>query len=183
LVYELILKDEQLAWENYKDSNDEPDAESEPDMNTFISQILDIKVGGIPATLAIIRKIRYYSQFMVNSFSNNIAKRDAKRVGLCRDYITIFYNLIMSKLDMVTVHILKYTDTIDDSKAGDVKDDDSTYYLMDNLELNIERAVDGVSMGIWASYKEPRRQYKLVDFKEVRLSTLSELITTNLFYR
>lgn len=56
----ISIQNAKLEWQRYKDPSEEPDANSECDMNTFISLTSELEAKDTSSAMEIVRRIRFF---------------------------------------------------------------------------------------------------------------------------
>jgi hypothetical protein len=130
----------QLEWLQFKEPTDEPNAEVEKDMNTFLSLALQTNLSDFKETMQYIKRIEKLAKAVEDVWVNSVSKRDfAKRDRALRDLQTL-HELSLDKIDQATLKILCYYEK----------------HINDKYIMHIDEIASQISVGFWASYEEPR---------------------------
>lgn len=130
----------QLEWLQFKDPTDEPNAEVEKDMNTFLTLARQTNLSDLKETMQYIKQIEKLAKAVEDVWVNSVSKRDlAKRDRALRDLQTL-NELALEKIDQATLQILRYYEK----------------YINDKYIMHIDEIASQISVGFWASYEEPR---------------------------
>lgn len=138
-------------WSSYKDPSDEPNAQNERDMNTFLSIMTDTKSHDLFENLDQIKHIERVAASMEDEWSNATSNLDVKKAKLALKYLAQFQTLCLQKLDTATVSCLRFVDNI----------------INDRYEIQVEESAGDVSIGMWASYNDIRPIRKSVQFEKM----------------
>lgn len=105
----------------------------------------------LPEAMQLVNKVEKVSKCVETVLSDCIINQDTRKLAKCREYLNRFFDLINEKLDVSTNQILRYVDRV----------------LNDRLEFNVEEALEGISMGMWASFNEIRPVRKSLQFEKL----------------
>ena len=99
-----------IDWTKYRDPSDEPNAESEREMNTFLTLMSETDVADLPAAFKLLARVETAAKLVNNLLSECIISGDIRRLCQNRQYLFAFYDLILNKLDTTTNHMLRFID-------------------------------------------------------------------------
>lgn len=135
-----LIQEAHIEWTRFREPNDEPDAEVEKDMNTFISQARETVPTDLKETMTYIKGIEKLAKAVEDVWVNSVAKKDfVKRDRALRD-LKQLHELVLEKIDQATMPILRYYEK----------------HINDKFIMHIDEIASQISVGMWASYEEPR---------------------------
>lgn len=120
-------------------------------MNTFISTVEETNSYEFSDSLPIVQKIVRIARNMENVWSDSVCLGDINSQRRSAAFLEKFTHLIYHRLDIGTANALRFVDN----------------YLNDKYEINIEESIDGVSLGIWASFNDIRPIRKSIQFESL----------------
>lgn len=147
----LIIQQENINWIKYKNPNDEPEASSQRDMNTFLSLIQDMDVDKFPEVLEVVHRTEKVASNMDDYWSDCVTSDNLHAIERSQDYLLKFYSLIIENFDKATAKCLIYIDNV----------------INDKGEFYIEETTENSKLGMWTSFTEIRMNYKEVMFKKL----------------
>jgi len=145
----------------YLNPDDDFDATSEQDMNTFLSLMAErhamiMDTNGCDTlqfheALQSVEQIEKISSSMNNYWSDCLGNQQIDKLMKCDEYLNDFTTMIVKILDAATSTALRYMDN----------------HLNEKMELNIEEVTDRVKIGMWVSMNETRLTRKALTFEKV----------------
>ena len=135
----------------YREPTDEPDATSERDLNTFITQTSESQAQELSEVLELTKKIEIVAKAVEASWGDSVAKHDSLSRQKAQDYMSRFSEITLDRLDVATAHLLRFADD----------------HINDRNELQVEEVSGGLSIGLWSSYSDIRPIRKSVQFEKV----------------
>jgi hypothetical protein len=124
----------------YKEPTDEPDAEIERDMNTFISLTKETICKDLKETLQLIKRVEKVAQKVEEVWINSTAQNRFETRDRAFRNLQELDVLIREKLDQATVPIIRNYEK----------------YYNEKSILQIDEVADKVAIAIWASYENPK---------------------------
>lgn len=109
-------------------------------MNTFISLARETIVTDMKDALQFIIRIERIARAVEDVWINSIAKQDIKKRDKALRELKVLHELILEKLDQATIPILRYYEK----------------HINEKMIMLLDEVATQVSIGMWASYEEPR---------------------------
>ena len=151
--YQIILKFKrsEQEWLKFKDPSDDIDASNPRELNTFLSLAMDNSARNMEEVMGIVQSINSVAKDVDDTWADSLTddNRDAQTLALHN--LKRCFDLINMKLDSATAELMKYADE----------------KLNDKTELNVEESVNGLILGVWASYSPMRPIRRSVNFEKI----------------
>ncbi|CAM9331041.1 unnamed protein product [Chrysoparadoxa australica] len=147
--------EERENWEQYLKCYPGPDASSERDLNTYISEQKDNVITSLEDTL---KQCEYTESVVANlndALAHALVNEDEAQVAMLQDFRSKLRQMSCDKLDRATAHLLQHWDEMDVDPEAD--------------KLSTERG--GIRFGVWCNMALKSFRMKTIDFASVCMSS------------
>ena len=141
----------QTEWEKYIDPVDVADPRNEKELNSFVTLTSEEQTLQLKDCIVVVKKIEDLTEHVEEVWSEAVAKNDTYLQTLTRNYLGIFKDMIINKLDAFTANYLRFGDS----------------HMNDKQEIFLEEAFNRVQMGLWGSLSDQRPARKRIEFEKL----------------
>lgn len=145
------FENERIEWMKFRDPTEEIDANSEKDLNTFITLAEDVMINDIKEAIKYVGGVSHVATNVERCWAEALSRGDDEGMRRSYGFMEKLNNMILQKIDHATSYALRFVDDIVNERS----------------EFQIEEECMGVTLGIWGSTSDMRPIRKAVQFENM----------------
>ena len=142
-----------MEWIKFRDPTEEIDANSEKELNTFITLAEDVIIDDIKEAVKYVGSVAELATNVEMCWAKALSSNDDEGMRRSYGFMQKLNNMILEKIDHATSYALRFVDDIVNERS----------------EFQIEEESMGVKLGIWGNISEMRPIRKAVQFENMNI--------------